>query len=133
MTGALSAQPDLGAAGTLHSLAGQAAQHLDRIDEAAHHFAAAMRIDPRDNSSIDRLALIRFGQQRYQEALVLYRNLLELTPDSAQTYSNLGATLYYLGREDEALRQFERAVEIDPNLETARAGLDTLRARASAP
>ena len=130
---ALAAQPDLGAAGTLHSLAGQAAQHLDRIDEAAHHFAEAMRIDPRDNSSIDRLALIRFGQQRYQEALVLYRNLLELTPDSAQTYSNLGATLYYLGREDEALRQFERAVEIDPNLETARAGLDTLRARASAP
>ena len=128
---ALALQPDLKVAGSLHGLAGQAAQHLSRVEEAAHHFAQAVRIDPRDSSSIDRLAMVRFGQKQYQEALVLYRDLLVLTPDSAQTYSNLGATLYYLGRADEALRHFERAVEIDPDLKTARAGLEALRARAS--
>ena len=130
MERALSSQPDLEAAGSLHSLAGQAAQRLNRVDQAAHHYAEAVRIDPRDSASIDRLAMVRFGQQQYEAALALYRNLLELTPDSAQTYSNLGATLYYLGRTDEALRHFERAVEIDPYLETARAGLEALRAQA---
>ena len=133
MERALAAQPDQEVAGVLHSLAGQAAQHLGRIDEAARHYAEAVRIDPRDSSSLDRLAMVRFGQKQYQEALVLYRNLLELTPDSAQTYSNLGATLYYLGRADEALRHFERAVAIEPDLETARAGLEALRAPAGNP
>ena len=126
MDQAFALRPGPRVAGPLHSLAGQAAQHLDRIDEAAHHYAEAVRINPRDGSSLDRLALVRFGQKQYQEALVLYRNLLELTPDSAQTHSNLGATLYYLGRADEALHHLERAVEIDPNLETARAGLEAL-------
>ena len=124
---ALSAHPDLAAAGTLHSLAGQAAQHLNRIDDAAHHYAEAVRIDPGDTGSIDRLAMVRFGQGQYEAALALYRSLLELTPDSAQTWSNLGATLYYLGRKEEALRHLERAVEIDPDLETARRGLEALR------
>ena len=127
---ALSSQPDLNVAGSLHSLAGQAAQHVNRPDEAAHHYAEAVRIDPRDTTSIDRLAMVRFGQQQYGEALALYRDMLELTPDSAQTYSNLGATLYYLGRMDEAIHHFERAVELDPDLETARAGLEALRAQA---
>ncbi len=133
MQRALAAQPDQKVAGVLHGLAGQAAQHLGRVDEAARHYAEAVRIDPRDSSSLDRLAMVRFGQEQYQEALVLYRNLLELTPDSAQTYSNLGATLYYLGRADDALRHFERAVAIDPDLETARAGLEALRAAAGNP
>ena len=130
---ALSSQPDSNVAGSLHSLAGQAAQHLNRPDEAAHHYAEAVRIHPRDTTSIDRLAMVRFGQQHYEAALALYREMLELTPDSAQTYSNLGATLYYLGRTDEALRHFERAVELDPDLKTARAGLEALRARTPEP
>ena len=130
---ALSLQPDLEVAGSLRHLAGQAAQHLNRPDEAARHYAEAVRIDPRDAASIDRLAMVRFGEQRYEAALALYRQVLELTPDSAQTYSNIGAALYYLGRPDEALRHFERAVEIDPNLETARAGLEALRSGARDP
>ncbi len=130
---ALALQPDLKVAGSLHGLAGQAAQHLDRIDEAVHHYSEAIRIDPRDYSSIDRLAMVRFGRQQYEEARALYLSLLELSPDDAQTYSNLGATLYYLGRREEALRHFERAVEIDPDLETARNGLEALRAGARDP
>ena len=133
MDRALSLQPGLAVAGSLHGLAGQAAQHLNRTEEAAQHFSAAIGIDPRDSTSIDRLAMVRFGERQYEAALALYQDLLELTPDSAQTYSNLGATLYYLDREDEALRHFERAVEIDPDLATARAGLQALRARASTP
>lgn len=128
---ALSLQPDLGVAGSLHGIAGQAAQHLNRMEEAARHFSAAIGIDPRDTTSIDRLAMVRFGEQQYEAAFALYVDLLELTPGSAQTWSNLGATLYYLDRHEEALRHFERAVEIDPDLATARAGLAALRARAS--
>ncbi len=85
-----------------------------------------LELDPHDTEVIDRLAALRFAEQRYEEAYRLYRTLAEITPDSAQTHSNLGATLYYLGRSEDALRSFERALSLDPDLEPARAGVRAL-------
>ena len=125
---ALALQPDLPITGSsLHVFLGRAALELGR-PEAAEHFAQAVRNDPRDREALDHLAMARFGQQRYEEALALYRTMIELDPDSAVTHSNLGATLYYLGRSEDALRSFERALALDPNLETARAAVSTLAA-----
>ena len=39
----------------------------------------------------------------------------------------LGETLLKLGDEDKAIREYERAIEIDPNYISARAKLDLLR------
>ena len=122
---AVTLQPDLPMAAALHRLMGRAAQELGHPD-AAEHYARALEIDPRDTEAIDRLAMVRFGEQRYEEARRLYRTLAGITPDSAQTHSNLGATLYHLGRTGEALRSFERALSLDPELETARAGVRAL-------
>ena len=124
-------QSDLPMAASLHLLMGRAAQELGHPD-AAGHFARAVEIDPRDTEAIDRLAMARFQDKRYEEAHALYRTLAEITPDSAQTHANLGATLYYLGRSQDALRSFERALALDPDLETARAGVRAL-APASRP
>ncbi len=124
-------QSDLPMAASLHLLMGRAAQELGHPD-AAGHFARAVEIDPRDREAIDRLAMARFQDKRYEEAHALYRTLAEITPDSAQTHANLGATLYYLGRSQDALRSFERAPALDPDLETARAGVRAL-APASRP
>ena len=119
-------QPDLPMAGSLHRLMGRAAQELGRAD-AADHFERAVQLDPRDADALDRLAMLRFGEQDYEAAFRLYGSLLEINPDNAQTHSNLGATLYYLGRSEEALQSFERALALAPELETARTGRDRLR------
>ena len=119
-------QPDLPMAGSLHRLMGRAAQELGRPD-AADHFERAVQLDPRDAEALDRLAMLRFQEQNYEAAFGLYRSLLQINPDNAQTHSNLGATLYYLGRPDEALQSFETALSLDPELETARTGRDQLR------
>ena len=119
-------QPDLPMAGSLHRLMGRAAQELGRPD-AADHFERAVQLDPRDTEALDRLAMLRFGEQNYEAAFGLYRDLLEVNPDNAQTHSNLGATLYYLGRPEEALQSFERALSLAPELETALTGRDQLR------
>ena len=119
-------QPDLPMAGSLHRLMGRAAQELGRPD-AADHFERAVQLDPRDAEALDRLAMLRFAEQDYEAAFGLYRNLLRINPDNAQTHSNLGATLYYLGRPEEALQSFERALSLAPELETARTGRDQLR------
>lgn len=71
---------------------------------------------------------MRFRQQRYEVALELYERLLELTPEAAQVHANRGAALYHLGRVDAALQSFERALALDPALETARSAIERIRA-----
>ena len=119
-------QPDLPMAGSLHRLMGRSAQDLGRPD-AADHFERAVQLDPGDTEALDRLAMLRFTEQDYEAAFGLYRSLLQINPDNAQTHSNLGATLYYLGRPEDALQSFERALSLAPELETARTGRDQLR------
>ena len=124
---ALTLQPDLPVAGSsLHVFLGRAAWQLG-LPEAADHFARAIRIDPDDREALDHLAMIRFGQQRYEEAFALYRTLIEIDPDNAVTHSNLGAALYQLGRLEESLASIERSLALDPHLEIARTGLQQVR------
>ena len=119
---ALALQPDLPIAGSSpYVFLGRAAQKLARTD-AAEYFARAIQRDPRDHEALDHLAIVRFGEQRYEDALALYRTMVEINPDSAVTHSNLGATLYYLGRFEEALESIDHALALDPDLEIARAG-----------
>ncbi len=127
LTRALSLQPDLPESGALHGIMGLASQALDRPEAAAEYFEHALRIDPGDWVALGRLATLRARQERYQEALRLYRKLLEIDQASAQTHANMGVALYYLNRPDEARRSFERALSLDPDLATARVGLERLR------
>ena len=62
-----------------------------------------------------------------------YRTLAEITPDSAQRHANLGATLYYLDRVEEAVASFRRALSLDPTPEAARAALHRLRSTSESP
>ena len=124
---ALAPRPDPLLEASVRLLMGRAAQELGRPEAAAEHFERVLEIDPHEAEALDRLALIRFGQQRYAEALERYRTLVEITPDSAQVHVNLGATLYYLDRVEEAVASFRRALSLDPTLEAARAALDRLR------
>ena len=106
---------------------GSASRAVDRRDAAVGYFERAVEIDPRNAEALDHLAMTRFEEKRYAEALELYRTLLEVQPESAQTLSNLGSTLYYLNRPEDSLRSFERALSLNPLLESARASVVRLR------
>ena len=112
---------------TLHRFTGRALQALGRNEAAVAHFERAVALDPRNPKALDQLARARFQDRRYQEAVELYRTVLAVLPDNAQAHANLGATLYRLDRPEDALRSFERALFLDPGLETARRGLAQMR------
>jgi tetratricopeptide (TPR) repeat protein len=119
---ALSLQDDLPIAGSSpYVFLGRAALNLGR-PEAVDYFSQALQNDPHDHEALDHLAMVRFGEQRYEEARALYHTMAELQPDNAVTHSNLGATLYHLGRFDEALASIERSLALEPELEMARVG-----------
>ena len=124
---ALALQPDSALAGALRRLMSRAAQELGRREEAGEHLEHALRFNARDTVALDRLALLRFEQGRYEEAHGLYRRLAEIIPESAQNHANLAATLYRLNRADDAVEGYERALSLDPFLESARVALEQIR------
>ncbi len=56
-----------------------------------------------------------FAKQDYQQAAKLYEKLLAFAPENADTYNNLGLTLHYIGRSDEALKMLDEGSIIDPS------------------
>ena len=130
---AVALQPDWVLAAGVRRLMGRVEQELGRPDAAAGHFEHVLQIEPRDTVALDRLAMIRFAQGRYGDALGLYRRLTEVNPDSALTHANLGATLYYLNRPDEAIESYEHALALDPSLESARDAIEHVRAHPRPP
>ena len=86
----------------------------------------ALEIDPHHAEALHWLATLRAGQQRYDEMLELLQRLIDIDPSDAAIHSNIGIALFYLGRNDEALKSFDRALSLDPTLENARANREAL-------
>jgi tetratricopeptide (TPR) repeat protein len=56
-----------------------------------------------------------FANEQYDKAAELYEQLLAISPNDAEIYNNLGLTLHYLGRSNEALRTLNEGIAIDAN------------------
>lgn len=70
---------------------------------------------PSDPVEIYRRAEEYFASGQYAQAAQLYEQLLAYAPDDAEIYNNLGLTLFYLGRSDDALRWLNEGVAVDPS------------------
>ena len=68
---------------------------------------------PSDPAEIYRRAEEYFVNKQYAQAAQLYEQLLAYSPNDAEIYNNLGLTLFYLGRPDDALRQLNEGVARD--------------------
>ena len=113
----------------VHVLLGTALRELGRTGAAEAHFRQALQLDPRNTAALDEVAAAHFRRKRFQEAFELYRTLREIDPEAASTHADIGVTLYYLNRTEEAIRSLERALALDPSLETARTNLEEIRKR----
>jgi len=64
----------------------------------------------------------------WADPIRFYRNILEYSPDSSDTYNNMGNLYAVEGRYDEAIEAYEKAIEISPRSYKAYANLgNTLR------
>jgi tetratricopeptide (TPR) repeat protein len=63
-----------------------------------------------------------FSQMRnkeYEKAITGFRNVLECNKNHPQSYGNIGLCYSFLGKRQEALSAFDKALEIDPNYQPA--------------
>lgn len=66
-----------------------------------------------DPAEISRQADALFAQRKYDQAASRYRRLLEFDAQNVEVHNNLGLTLHYLGRSDEALRYLDKGASLD--------------------
>lgn len=108
--------------------------------EAAFEAWRAFRADPRNRYVDVEADLNRFGYEllraeRIDDALRVFRLVVESHPESANAHDSLGEALRAAGEIDAAIEAYERAVELDPDGfvgRNARAMLAEIRAGGSA-
>jgi TolB-like protein len=86
-----------------------------RLDEALAAAQRAIELDDQDANGYFTLGRVRLARREYSLAIDALQYALELNPCLAVTYCGLGDSLAYEGRLDEAIRQFEIAIELSPD------------------
>jgi len=66
-----------------------------------------------DPFEISRQAELFFANRQFDRAAEAYEKLLAFSPNDAEIYNNLGLTLHYIGRSEEALRRLNEGVAVD--------------------
>ena len=76
------------------------------------------RIRPQFFPGASDLFALPDGRGRFDEAIAEIKTAIDLEPTSLFNQRNYGNSLYYARRYEEAVLQFKRVIEMDPNFVT---------------
>lgn len=96
---------------------------LRRWSDAEQMAKEILLSDPGSYLATLRLAFVYYNQHRFAESAALYGRLRELYPSDTDVRAGLGWALLKAGRPQEATREFQELLAINPRLTTAREGL----------
>lgn len=97
-----------------HNNLGNALCRVGRVQDAIAHYQKALELGP-DLPQVHNNLGTAFGQNgQLVEAMVHFRKSLEINPNFA-AYANLGYTLLMSGKEDDALPELLKALELKPD------------------
>lgn len=86
-------------------------------DRALKAFQRVAELAPQNKTGWANIATVQYNLGKWNEAIEANKKALELDP-SAGLYSNLGTAYFFQERYDEARANFEKAVEISPQVPT---------------
>ena len=112
-----------------HYARGWLLHFLNKPEQAYEAFVAAIRIDPRDVKSARHLAGIAAEKQRWEVAESWFEKVLELSPDEADIWFNLGFVREHAGKATAAIAAFKEAVRLKPGQDRAWYGMGLAHAR----
>jgi tetratricopeptide (TPR) repeat protein len=82
-------------------------------DEVMDCLRAALAINPRNEEALHRIWYTTELTERYQESILLHRDILDRDPYAAQAWYNLGHAQSRLEQFEDAIESFEYAIVID--------------------
>lgn len=83
----------------------------DQDYQAAEAYERQIKYYP-DNNRYNNIGVLYSNSGNYTKAISYYKKALEVNPDNVWAWSNLGHTLYIIGRNQDAKKCLERALEI---------------------
>lgn len=89
-----------------------------RMDAALAEMKTITRERPRYSAAWQNLGLLCIGKRDWEEAETAFRKVIELNQENAIAHFNLARVLRELGREKEAEKELEIALELDPRLKS---------------
>ena len=110
----------------VHNGLGAALAQLGRSEEAAAHYAEAIRIDPRFAKAHNNLGLLLTQLGRSEAAAAHLAEAIRLDPRSAEAHNNLGLLLAQLRRSEEAAAHYAEAIRLNPRSAEAHNNLGVL-------
>ncbi len=104
-----------------------------KLDVAENELQTVLRSDPKEYRALNLLGIVRAQQHREKEAEQLFKQAIAQKFDFASAHVDLGLLYTQTNREDEAVSEFQRTLEIDPSRSDARSALVNIyRAQATA-
>ena len=96
-----------------HNLLGIAHLESGNTDAALQDFRRVTESDPKLSTGWENIASVYHNQGKWQESAEMFKKAAEVQP-SGDVYSNLGASVFFLGRCDEARGYFAKADAMNP-------------------
>ncbi len=97
-----------------HFLMGERSRALRKYDEALSHYQDALRVDPDDYWSLNLMGLSHLLSGRHAAAAASYTACISRRPDFIWPYLTRAVAFGELKQFDNSYRDFERALELDP-------------------
>ena len=89
-----------------------------KFEEAEETLTKAIRYDKNNFEAYYYRGCAKVNEKKYQEAIADFEKAIELKPDYADAYFNLGRTYYLLNDEDKSCENYKLAAQYGrPNLE----------------
>jgi tetratricopeptide (TPR) repeat protein len=92
------------------------------LEDAARNYESVLAAEPAHVDALVHLGALRLGQGRPAESEALLRRAVAVA-DSAEVHANLAAALQALGRREDAVAHYQRAVALAPGMVDAQFGL----------
>jgi Flp pilus assembly protein TadD len=109
-----------------HSNLGSAYYSLGRIEEAVKEFEVAARTAGSNAYFYHHLGILQFQRKEYRKAIHEFRKALGHKKDLADAMFFLGECYLALNDRPEAIKHYQRTLEIDPNYLSATSKLELL-------
>lgn len=108
-------------------LAGLESLNNRDLETAEQHFAQAIELDSKFAEAYNQRAIVHYLREEFRASIDDCHRAVELMPDHFGAWAGLGHCHAHLGENDQAIKHYKHALEINPHLDCLRQAVDELK------
>ncbi len=106
-----------------HNLLGNIYFGRQDYGKAVQHYEKAIQIAPSFSAPYNQAGYAHRFLENYEQAEKIFKKYTELIPDDPNPYDSYAELLMKVGRFDESIKSYEKALSVDPNFVASHVGI----------